>query len=173
MKTPRTKSYNASGGKSELRSYDAGEGATIELHEGGSVFVGWSTRIHAADFMVQMKLLLDEMPAQTQLAPALNGRRTIPFTEAQDAVDQTPERFNFIAIDTPDDSFTWEAVDPAAKASQYPEAPGEVGIVFSAFKQSIVQALIESTATPHVQDDVSGILSSAQRLTSHTSPASA
>jgi hypothetical protein len=166
---PKTRSYDSSGGKSQLRTYGP-EGVSIELHEGGSVFVGWSARIAAGDFMKQIDHLLEAPDdAEAQLLPAMNGRRTIPYAEARKAVGEMPERFRFIAVDTPDDSFTWEAATSDSQG-KYLESPGEVGVVSTMLNRGLIQELIEATATPCVRADVSGIVSSAQRITSHVAP---
>jgi hypothetical protein len=173
--TSRTISYLASGGASELRHYKAGEGSTIEQQQGGATVVAWSAAVPASTFMRSVSELF-EMPAsaQAELAPALNGRKAIPFEEAQKAVECEPDRFSFIAVDADrDSSFTWEATDPAGEAGSYPDVPGEVGIVLRDFNQAWIERLIEATATPHVRKDVAGIVASIQRLTDQSPPASA
>jgi hypothetical protein len=167
-----TTPYRASGGDSELRSYDAGEGLTIESQLGGSYALAWSARVSPSDFLQVVGSLVDAS-ADTELSPPTNGRPSIPLREATAIVQAKPEQFHFIAVDAPSDSFTWEAINPSAKAEEYPELPGEVGIAFSALNRTWVRQLITATATRHVCEDIEDILASAERLTAPSTPASA
>jgi hypothetical protein len=157
-----------SGRPSELRAYEAGEGLTIEAQEDGYV-LAWSAHIPADTFMEAVKTLVDAS-AEAELSPSPNGRHALPFAEALAIVGQQASEFSFITVATADESFSWEAADPGAKGP-YPQAPGEVGIMFSALNRIAVERMIETTATPHVLEDISGILDSAQHLTRST-PAS-
>jgi hypothetical protein len=164
--------YDASGGASMLRSYEQGEGTTIESQKGGSYVVAWSAHVPASAFLETIASWVDPS-AETELTPAANGRPTIPFKEAMEIVEAQPSRFRFIAIDDADEHFTWQAANPDGETGDYPEVPGEVGIVFSDLNTTWIRQLIEATATPLVRLDLKGILESAESLTGSTPSAAA
>jgi hypothetical protein len=167
----KTTPYEASGGASELRWYDDGEGLTIESQEGGEYVLAWSAAVPASKFLRAVSALVDNA-ASTELSPSTNGHHAIPFSEAVEIVAAHPDEVKFIAVDDIDDSFTWEATNPDGAPGEYPDVPGEVGIMFSALNRTWIKQLIETTATPHVRKDIDGILDSAQRLTRSIPPAS-
>jgi hypothetical protein len=163
--------YVASGGQSELWSYADGEGLTIESQEGGSYVIAWSAHVPAAEFLRSVGGLVDAS-VEVELTPPADGVESVSLATALELINEQPARFDFLAVDTPQQSYTWAAVDPAADAGEYPDASGEVGIMFSVLEQALVAKLIRTTATSHVKEDLSNILLGAQRLVGDTSQAS-
>lgn len=167
----KTTEYEGSGGKSEVRWYDEGEGLTIESQRDGGYVLAWSAAVPPETFLRAVGDLVTQA-ATTELSPRRNGYHAIPFSEAVTLVDADPDCVRFIAIDDAEDSFTWEAADRDPKPGEYPDVPGEVGIIFSHLNRAWIERLILTTATPHVREDIDGILASAQRLTLTPPPAS-
>jgi hypothetical protein len=166
VKAPKIAAYGGSKRPSELRSYEEGEGLTIETQDEGYV-VAWSAHVPAETFMRAVQSLVAQ--ATAEVSPWTNGHGNISLHEAAAIVTDHPHEVTFIRVAADDKSFSWEPADPSAKGS-YPAVPGEVGIMFSALNNTVVERMIEITATPHVQEDISGILDSAQRLLSRSTP---
>jgi hypothetical protein len=165
---PKIAAYGGPTRPSELRSYEAGEGLTLETQDDGYV-VAWSAHVTAEEFMRAVQSLVAK--ATAEVSPLTNGHGGIPLDQAMTIVAEHPQEATFIKVAADDESFSWEAADPSAKGP-YPEVPGEVGVMFSALNNQLVERMIESTATPHVQEDIAGILDSAQHLTRSTPTAS-
>ena len=166
------KRYRGSGGPSELWSYEDGEGLTVELHK-RSFFIGWSAVVPPEQFMQHVNTLASDAVAdQVRLLPPPNGRPDYTFSEAVKWVTAAPDSFTFIRVDATNDSFTWETAADRDDKGQYPVAPGEVGIVCSAFRRQWIEKLINETATPHVVADLPDILANTERLAARFLPAS-
>jgi hypothetical protein len=167
---PRTTQYPVSGGIAEMRSFDRGEGSTIEHHKEGRLAVTWSTEILAPRFMYLVgALLVGDTGVRATLLPQQTRRKALPFDKARTAVEQHQHRFQFITVTTRDSrSFVWGAANPLAETSEYPYATGECGIVLTSFDRDLIGRLIQETATAQVSSDLPSILASAEQITSNT-----
>ncbi len=162
MSSVETILYQASGGDSERRSYEGGEGLTIESQDEGYV-LAWSAVAHAGEFMRVVSELV-AASAVTELLPRTNGRASVSLAEAVDAVASHPE-VKVIEVNSDDETFVWTATGPNARGR--PDLSC-VAIAFSALDPVRVKQFITDTATPQIKGDLTHILESAERLTGST-----
>jgi hypothetical protein len=162
--------YQASGGDSEHREYEQGEGLTIEKHL-RSFSVLWTAREPSpAKFMHRLgALVLVSSKGRVIVGPSEGARH--PFAEVVADLDDGSLDVDFIHADFPEAAVTWQAVN--GNAAQHPTAKSEIGIIWtkrSKFRPELLRALIDATATKHVADDVEGIIESTEQLTSDFKP---
>jgi hypothetical protein len=166
VSAPNTSEYPVRGGVAEIRSFESGEGSTIELHPDGGAGVMWSSEINAPDFMGRVaKYAAPDRSARARLMPLRTMRREIPFHRAQSAIGRHESRVNLITVDTQDHgSFVWEARRPTPVAPGYPYVFGVVGVTLARVNHALLAQFVEETATSQVRQDIPGILETADRL---------
>jgi hypothetical protein len=166
--TPVPVEYHTSGGTSEVLPYGDGQRVAIELHPHSFSLV-WSARVSAEEFMRGViGVMPDASRLPTVLQPPPNGSLDYPFSDALKRIVRSPDGFSFVRVDGAQEAFTWQATDPDA-APPDSDAPGQrtrkVGVIASALAPTVLETLIEQTATPRIAADLPGIMEAAERVT--------
>jgi hypothetical protein len=175
--------YRASGGDSERRTYDGGEGLTIESQDDGYV-LAWSAEAHAQDFLRIVSQLVDaaaetelslppELPARADETLATDEpvegdehRTVVSLADALTVVADHPE-IEAIEVNADDETFMWTMTDPYARERH---DLTRVLLAFSVLHDPArITQLIGDTGARRVKGDLAGITASVMHL-AHTAP---
>ena len=154
---PETIPYQASGGDSERREYEGGEGLLIEAQGNGYV-IAWSAEVLASDFLDIVGRLVDARPV---LEDVTGKRRKKSLSKARAMVADN-EEIDAIQIDAHDEIFRWTSRDPYARERS---DLTRVTLASLALDPGRVMGLIAVTATPNIKGDLAGIAASIGHLT--------
>jgi hypothetical protein len=150
--------YQASGGDSERRLYEGGEGIIIESQDNGYV-LAWSAEAQAPAFLRAVSKLVNGS-AKVKIE---DRRRTKSLAKALRVVTDHPET-DVIEVDADDETFRWTMYDPYADERR---DLARVTLAFSVLDPERVQGLIAETGAPHIKGDLADIVASIGHLT-HT-----
>jgi len=164
-----TENYEASGGRSEHRTYLTGEEAQIELHR-RSFTVLWSAALPARGFLGRVRQLLAERDALARISTI--DKHALELSPAQliERVGKSPRSLTFIRLDFPDYALTWEAANLQRSLGRRPYLPGHVGVIAKHLDPEWLHQFILSTATPHVAADAEQLTDAAIKLTDGFTP---
>ncbi|GEM_PF-2781203 len=155
--------YRASGGESELRTYDGGEEARIEVHTKGNFAVTWSSLTPLGGLLAVVRPAIENARGKVMIANLEGEPSDVSKRKILDTVAADPEGWNCANFFLEREYVTWAM--PAREAPHL----GEVGFATRNVASQWLRKLLHETAMPSIVEDAAGVFESVARLTAQAS----
>ncbi len=156
------KPYQSSGGESELRTYDGGEEARIEIQSNGFA-MAWSSLKPLGSVLELVRPAIEGQRGKVSIANLEGEASSVSRQKVFDIVAADPEGWNCA-------NFFLGHGEYVSWAMPLPEPPylGEVGFATKNASSEWLRKLLRETAMPSIVEDLDGIFASVERLTHST-----